>query len=302
MHLSSQKIIIVELNFPKKNQVLSKILYFRPSKFYSHKMKKYLLVLLLGVAFLSCDKNDNFIPFFSVADDKALGLQVSQEIANDPSFTLLDDTEYPEAYEYLENITTNILNSGEVAYKDEFEWKVTIVQDDSTLNAFATPGGYIYVYTGLIKYLESVDALAGVMGHEIAHADLRHTSRNLQKQYGVSILLSVVLGNDAGQLQQIAGQVAGTVAGLAFSREFETEADLRSVEYLAQTGYACDGAKIFFESLEASGQGGGTPEFLSTHPNPDNRVENISEKADEEDCDTALSGDNGYDDFQESLP
>ena len=267
-------------------------------------MKKISLVIMLalGLGFWSCDKNDNFIPFFSVADDKALGLQVSQEIASDPSFNLLSGADYPEAYDYLNDMVSNILNSGEVAYKDDFVWQVTIVQDDNTLNAFATPGGYIYVYTGLIKYLESADALAGVMGHEIAHADLRHTSRNLQKQYGVSFLLSMLLGDNAGQLEQIAGQIAGTVAGLAFSREYETEADLKSVEYLAHTEYACDGAKIFFESLEEMGEGGGTPEFLSTHPNPDNRIENISNKAAEEDCDTTLSANSGYEAFQANLP
>lgn len=267
-------------------------------------MKKISLIAMLALVlgFSSCDKNDNFIPFFSVADDKALGLQVSQEIANDPTFILLSESQYPEAYEYLNNIVFNILNSGEVAYKDDFVWQVTIIEDDATLNAFATPGGYIYVYTGLIKYLESVDALAGVMGHEIAHADLRHTSRNLQKQYGVSILLSILLGDNAGQLEQIAGQIAGTVAGLAFTREYETEADLKSVEYLAPTEYACDGAKIFFERLEEMGESGGTPEFLSTHPNPDNRIENITDKAAEEGCDTTLSADSGYEAFQANLP
>src|SRR5690606_36932859 len=169
------------------------------------------------------------------------------------------------------------------------------------LNAFATPGGYIYVYTGLIKYLDNVDALAGVLGHEIAHADLRHTSRNLQKQYGVSMLLSILVGDNASQLEQIAAQLAGTVAGLQFSREYETESDLRSVEYLAETEYACDGAKIFFQKLEAAGQGGGLPQFLSTHPSPDNRIENIVEKAEEENCDTALTANSGYDDFKNSL-
>lgn len=267
-------------------------------------MKKlsWALLFILGFSFWSCDKNDNFTPFFSVEDDKQLGMQVSQEIANDPSFNLLSESAYPEAYAYLNNVVNNILNSGEVAYKDEFVWQVTIVEDDNTLNAFAAPGGYIYVYTGLIKYLPNVDALAGVLGHEIAHADLRHTSRNLQKQYGVSILLSILLGKDPGQLEQIAGQIAGTVAGLAFSREYETEADRKSVEYLAKTEYACDGAKIFFESLEESGQGGGTPEFLSTHPNPDNRIENITHKAQEENCDTSLSQDSGYSGFKASLP
>src|SRR5690554_1902135 len=114
-------------------------------------MNKFSLTLLLALAlsFCSCDKNDNFTPFFSVEDDKKLGLQVSQEIANDPTFNLLSEAAYPEAYAYLNNMVSKILNSGEVAYKDDFVWQITIVHDDNTLNAFATPGGYIYVYTGL---------------------------------------------------------------------------------------------------------------------------------------------------------
>lgn len=269
-------------------------------------MKRFLalsLVVLISLTSLTtCDKNDNVVLFFSVDDDKNLGAQVSQEIANDPQYVLLDRAQHVASYQYLDKVVNDILNSGEVAYKDEFVWDVTIVHDDNTLNAFATPGGYIYVYTGLIKYLDNVDALAGVLGHEIAHADLRHTSRNLQKQYGVSVLLGLLVGNDASQLEQIAGQIAGTAAGLQFSRSFETESDLRSVEYLAQTEYACDGAKIFFQKLEASGQGGSTPEFLSTHPNPDNRIQNITDKAVEDGCDTTLTATTGYTAFQQSLP
>ncbi len=251
--------------------------------------------------FTTCDKNDNAILLFSVQDDIDLGMQVSQEIANDPSFNLMSRSDYPEAYAYIDSMKEAVLNSGEVAYRDEFVWEVTLVQDDSTLNAFATPGGYLYFYTGLIKYLDNADALAGVMGHEIAHSDERHTSRNLQKQYGVSILLSLLIGENAGTLTQVAGQIAGTAAGLKFSRDFEREADDKSVEYLAETGFACDGAKIFFEKLEQAG-GSRAPEFLSTHPNPDNRVAAIEEKAAEENCDTELTGGSRYQQFQASLP
>ena len=257
------------------------------------------LVALLG--FSSCDKNDNVILFFGVKDDIALGQQVSQEIENDPAYKLLDRADYPEAYAYLDDMTNGILNSGEVAYRDEFVWQFTIIDDD-VLNAFATPGGYIYVYTGLIKYLNNADALSGVLAHEVAHSDLRHTSRTMQKQYGIQLLLSIALGENSSQLEQIAAQLAGNLAGLQFSREYETESDLKSVEYLAETKYACDGAKYFFQQIEASGQGGETPEFLSTHPNPDNRIEDIEDKAEEENCDTSLSMDSAYADFQALLP
>lgn len=272
------------------NYVMKKAIYFS------------LLALLITVGYSSCDKNDNFVPFFSIEDDKALGAQVSQEINNDPQYKILSRSKYASSYQYLQGIVDDILNSGEVAYKDEFDWTLTILEDDNTLNAFATPGGYIYVYTGLIKYLDNVDALAGVMGHEIAHADLRHTSRNLQKQYGVSILLSILVGDNASQLEAIAAQIAGTAAGLQFSRAFETESDIRSVEYLSKTGYACDGAKLFFQKLESQGQGSGTPQFLSTHPSPENRIQDITDKAMQENCDTTLLANSGYSTFVQGLP
>ncbi len=253
---------------------------------------KPIATVLILLFFVSCDKNNNF-SLFTIQDDINLGFQVSEQIAADPTnYPILSESSNSAAYSYLEAIKDDILNSGEVAYKREFAWEMHIIQDDNVLNAFATPGGYIYVYTGLIKYLDNVDDLAGVLGHEIAHADLRHSSRNLQKQYGVTILLSLLLGEDPSQLAQIAAQLAGSLAGLKFSREFESEADARSVDYLANTAYACDGAASFFEKLEAQGLSSGTPVFLSTHPSPETRIVDINDKADAVGCDTAPSNDN----------
>ncbi|MEQ9167150.1 MAG: M48 family metalloprotease [Fulvivirga sp.] len=269
------------------------------------KIKVLLVLIVLGglLTFSACDENNKFIPLFSIQDDKDLGKQVSDEIAADPAtYPILDRAGYVDAYAYLDGMVNEILNNGDVTYRDEFVWDVHIIHDDEVLNAFATPGGYIYVYTGLIKYLDEADDLAGVLGHEIAHADLRHTSSNLQKQYGIQVLLSILLGQDAGQLTKIAGQVAGTVAGLSFSREFEAEADDRAVEYNAKTKYACDGVKNFFQKLEDEGAAGGTPEFLSTHPSPETRVADITAKATELGCDTSLSGDTGYETFKANLP
>jgi predicted Zn-dependent protease len=259
----------------------------------------YILILFLGV-FAACDKNDNFV-VFSVENDVQLGAQVKAEIEKDPSMTILSPSVYPEVYTFLNHVRDGILNSGEIAYKDEFAWEIQVIDDDSTLNAFATPGGYIYVYTGLIKYLDNADDLAGVMGHEMAHADLRHTVRNLQKTYGVAALLSIALGRDPNALAQIAAQVAGQLAGLKFSREYETEADEHSVEYLAKTEYACNGAAFFFIKLTEAEQGGRPPEFLSTHPNPENRVTNINAKAESLQCVTSLATNTGYEEIKASL-
>lgn len=256
---------------------------------------------IVAIAFTSCDKNNNLV-LFSVQDDVALGEQVSEEINNDPQFRILAESQYPFAYNYINSLTNQILDSDDVAYREEFVWEVKIIENDSVLNAFATPGGYIYVYTGLIKYLESADALAGVMAHEIAHSDLRHTSRNLQKAYGVSILLSIIFGENPNELETIAGQIAGTLSGLRFSRDYEREADDQSVQYLADTPYACNGAAIFFEKLNEEGQTAGVPEFLSTHPSPDNRIQDINQQAEDLNCATDLINNSDYQNFQNSLP
>ncbi len=264
-----------------------------------------LLGLIIGItAMMSCGDGDGVV-LFTIEDDKALGLQVSEQIASDTSFTILSETEYPEAYAYLQGMTNQILNSGEIVHKDDFAWKIHIIHDD-VLNAFATPGGYIYVYTGLIKYLDKADDLAGVMGHELAHADRRHSVKAMQREYGIQLLLSIALGEDASQLAQIAAQIAGTGATLAFSRDAEAEADDYSVEYLANTEYACNGAYTFFKKLIEADATGSTPTFFSTHPDPKDRVEDINAKADEVGCDKSAIDESSasfdYVDFQNSLP
>jgi predicted Zn-dependent protease len=267
-------------------------------------MKKlYTTFLIITILFLSaCDKNNDFV-IFSVENDKELGAQVAAEIANNPAeFPILDPVKYSAAYDYLDGIMSDILQSDAVTYKDEFPWELKIIHNDEILNAFATPGGYIYVYTGLIKYLDKEDDLAGVLGHEIAHADQRHSTKQLQKRYGIQILLNVILGQNPSTLGEIAGAIAGTAAGLQFSREYESEADDYSVEYLSDTPYQCNGAYSFFQKLLDTQQTSGVPEFLSTHPNPENRVDDINAKASELGCSTNPWNPSSYHQFKSLLP
>lgn len=261
----------------------------------------YLLLSFILLFLSACDKNNNF-NVFSIEDDKQLGLQVRDEIASNPQeYPLLSIEEYPEAYNYLNEIVDRILISEDIGYKDEFAWEVRIIDQD-VLNAFAVPGGYIYVYTGLIKYLDNEDDLAGVLAHEIAHVDQRHSTQQLQKQYGIQILLSIALGNEPGQLEEMAGLLAGNLAGLKFSRDDEREADEFSVHYLEETDYQCNAAFSFFEKMLDNEQAGGTPSFLSTHPDPEERIADINATADEIGCDKTPLAPESYQDFKNSLP
>lgn len=232
-------------------------------------------ILLSGVAGLTACKKGG-LNIFTIEDDKNLGLQMETEIAGDPGqYPLLDPVQYASSYAYLENIKLQILNSGQMQHAGDFEWKLHIIQDDNTLNAFCTPGGYIYVYTGLIKYLDNASSLAGVLGHEMAHADQRHSTQQLTQQYGIATLLEVALGKDQNTLADI----AANLTLLAFSRDHEKDADTHSVIYLCPTQYRADGAADFFQKIVDSGDPQ-PPAFLSTHPSPDNRIANIhSEKS-----------------------
>lgn len=259
-------------------------------------------ILFLALSLASCDK-DGSVNIFSLEDDKKLGLQVSDEIAKDPAqYPVLEEDGRnglnAKAYGHLRRITNRVLNSGKVQHKDDFVWQTKIIKNDTILNAFCTPGGYIYVYTGLIKYLDTEDQLAGVLGHEIAHADKRHTTDNLTKEYGTQLLLDVILGK---QSQGTIVNIARSLSSLSYSRAAEKEADDFSVVYLCPTGYKSDASAGFFEKIEAQG-GARTPEFLSTHPNPGNRIEAIKAKAQEENCNINLAANTQYQDFKSSLP
>lgn len=240
--------------------------------------------LLSALLLANCGgmKDGGGFNLFTIQDDIALGKEFSKQIESDTAnYPLLPEDGNEEVYTYIRGITEKLLNTGKVAYKDEFAWKVKIIKDDKTLNAFAVPGGYLYVYTGLIKYLDSEDQLAGVMGHEIAHAAQRHSTQQLTKIYGLDVVRQIATGRtQAGALEQIA---LGLVS-LSFSRKHEAEADAYSVNYLCPTDYYAAGAAGFFEKIQSMGGGSKQPEFLSTHPDPGNRVAALKSRAQEMGC------------------
>jgi len=224
-------------------------------------------------------KKGSGVNLFTIDQDKQFGADVAAEIDGNPAeYPLLDSVKYKDVYQYIYNVRDKILASGQVQHKDDFTWRLRIIQDDKTMNAFCTPGGYIYIYTGILKFLDSEDEFAGVLGHEIAHADMRHSTRQMTKMYGVQTLLDVLAGDRALLKQMTAGLI-----NLKFSRSHESEADQKSVEFLCPTDYNADGGAGFFEKIQAMG-GAKTPEFLSTHPDPGNRIEHFHSAATANGC------------------
>lgn len=239
---------------------------------------KFFLLSFLSLLLVGCSSGVN-LNLFSIEEDKEFGKKVAAEIEADPKFKLLDSIQNQEVYKYVYKIRNEILESGNVVHKNDFDWRIRIIQDDSTLNAFCTPGGYIYVYTGILKFLDSEDQLAGVMGHEIAHADLRHSTRQMTEMFGIQLILELI----AGDSKSVKDITSGLI-GLTFSRSHEKEADEQSVNYLCPTKYNAAGGSGFFEKLIMKGNSNNPPVFLSTHPDPGNRVEKFKEIKTEKGC------------------
>lgn len=267
-------------------------------------MKKIVLfTFLLGgmMTLNSCGSSSNGlskgINLFSIQDDIDLGKQVAAEIDGNPSeYPLLDSIQYPQAYQYIYAMRDKLLNSGKVTHKNDFAWRLRIIHDDETQNAFCTPGGYIYIYTGLMKFLDSEHQLAGVLAHEIGHADLRHSTQQMTKIYGVQVLLDLVAGN-----REMIKEITTGLIGLKFSRTHETQADQASVTYMCPTDYKADGAAGFFEKIEAMG-GASIPQWLSTHPSPENRIEHFKNVATELGCTGSKTYESEYKRMLSTLP
>jgi len=234
------------------------------------------LILLIGFISGSCDKETGF-NLFTLQQDVEIGETMDSIIRANPSdYPILNQAGYPDAYFFLDSMMQRILQSDDFVHDDDFTYEITIINMDSVMNAFAVPGGKLYFYTGLMKYLENSANLAGVLAHEMAHVDQRHSSQQLSKVYGFDFILNILLGDDKSDFEEIISGLATGLVALQFSRSDEYEADEYSIRYMADTEYYHPkGIAGFFEQLKADGHNGQTFEFLSTHPSDDNRLENI---------------------------
>ena len=153
--------------------------------------------------------------------------------------------------------------------------------EDPSINAFAIPGGHVYVNTGLIAAAENASQLAGVMAHEINHVVARHSTEQISRQYGLSIIASLVLGQNPNVLAEVAAQIVAGGALARFSREAEREADELGIKFMYDANYDPRGmAAMFRELLEhQKSQPSRVEAFFSTHPTTEDRVRNAENRA-----------------------
>jgi predicted Zn-dependent protease len=222
-----------------------------------------------------------------IAEQVEVGRQLKKAILEKPGeYPILPEKGNEEAYQLVRELVNEVLKSPKIKYADEFKYdSVTIIKDDNVLNAFCAPGGYVFVYTGIMKYVKSEDELAGILGHEIAHAELWHGTRKRNMKLttaGALLIGGIAAGAVIGELILI--EAAGAFVGLGYSRKQEAQADKYSVLYLKDSPYSCGGCGQFFDNTLREGDDVRIPEFLSDHPDTRKRVANIYGEAEDLGC------------------
>jgi predicted Zn-dependent protease len=202
------------------------------------------------------------------SQDAQMGLEAYQEIKQESRIS-----RDPELNRRVQTVGRRI---AAVSPHPEWDWEFTVFDNDEP-NAFALPGGKVGVHTGLFKVAENDDQLAAVMGHEVAHAIARHGAERMSQGLLAQGLGAIAVGGGINpQIVEIAAQAATLGVILPYSRTQEAEADHIGLLYTAAAGYDPREAITLWQNFDKLG-GDRPPEFLSTHPAPGSRIDNLQQ-------------------------
>lgn len=209
----------------------------------------------------------------------ALGLQAAPEMA-DMYGGLYQSA---EAQNYLDSVCSRLI-SGSTVKKTDWPFECHLLADTDTINAFALPGGQVFLTAGLYQKLESEGQLAGVLAHEIGHVVARHGAEQMaEQQLAQGISGAAVIAaydpnnpNSGATAAQISALISNLVT-LKYGRDDELQSDRLGVQFMSEAGYDPRSMLRVMEILAASGSSAEPPEFFSTHPNPEHRIERIRE-------------------------
>lgn len=211
--------------------------------------------------------------FISTPQEVVLGEDVHQQLVKE--FEISDTTGQAD------RVRTIGRRLAQVSDRRDYEYKFFVVKKDE-LNAFTTPGGNIYIFSGLLEKLETDDQIASVLAHEIGHCAARHTVKKYQAALGYSLVGSIVLGQiESENAQQIASMSTNVVMSLVFSaygRKDEYEADRLGIKYLRLAGYDPNASAETLEILQKESDDPGGPAVLRSHPHIPDRIEAVKEE------------------------
>ena len=249
------------------------------------KRLRLLFSIIVIITMTACSAG---ISLYTAQEQVQIGQQLDKEIKANPK-------EYPinkndaAVKDYIDKkIFRPILESPVVKHKGVFPYQLEIIHNDSVINAFATPGGFVYVYTGLLRYIDSEAALAGVLAHEIAHAENEHASKRMFDAQFLQLGSGLILKESSPGWLKLLGAAGANGLISTNSRKDEDEADKYSFEYLRSTRFYPGGVKFMFEKMKDDGavsskEGNnknvlaallkGAEGFFASHPDPIDRIE-----------------------------
>jgi beta-barrel assembly-enhancing protease len=208
----------------------------------------------------------------------ALGLQAAPEMAQ--QFGGLDPSN--EVQQQVNQLGQQLV-SRSAAGKSPYKFEFHVLDDPQTINAFALPGGQVFITEGLLRKLETEGQVAGVLGHEIGHVVARHGAEHIAKQQltqgltGAAVLATYDPNDPSSRGSAAVAAMIGQLVTMRFGRSDELESDRLGVRFSSEAGYDPRSMIALMKILEESSQGNRPPEFFSTHPNPENRIQRIQE-------------------------
>ncbi len=264
-------------------------------------LKQFTAILIILFLASSCRKdNDNIIVHiskedFSFEDQKEIGETLKSLILDSPDqYKIVEEDQYPEFYNYLNTLMDMLSNTDLVENRSLFQWDATIIHDDAIRSAFITPGGHLFIYTGLLKFIRSESELVGILAHEINYADTNYLIERLKSEFGKEFIGDLLLGHDAPETRHI----AHNIGDLVFSSDEVTRADHYSIDLICPFQYNALGLYSFLENADRSDL---EIQWLETRPGSSNRMGKIEEWAancGEEEQDFLER----YDNFKKLLP
>ncbi len=248
--------------------------YFSPAK-------KIILFVIVAIFITSCATSPmGRKQFILIGDNEMNKMGIASFTKMKTSTKVSTD---PQAQRYVHCVASAIVNELPQEWRKQ-AWEVVVFEDDSA-NAFALPGGKIGVHTGLLKVATNQDQLATVIGHEVAHVLSRHGAERVSQQMGLEIAMQTTDAISKNKMQNQGSQrVLMSALGLGaqfgvllpFSRTHESEADLYGIDLMAKAGFDPRQSVNLWQNMAKASGGERQPQFMSTHPNPEKRIEKLS--------------------------
>lgn len=210
---------------------------------------------------------------FDDSDQIMIGDAIS-EIINESSneFNVLAEADYQEVYMHLNTLMDQVANTVYVQKRDDFDWKISILKNDDEINAFILPGGHMYIYSGLLKFLEGEHELVGMMAHEMAYVDSDNLMNQLKNEFGSKNLSKVI--SDDPESHAIISDIADAMGQMVFSETAVEEADQFCTDIIC--GFEWDGEGL----LSLVKRGGSDPiktiKWLESRPVTNDRIDNLT--------------------------